>query len=199
LSHSERVYSVVTAGVYVLARGLFPFQAGPDRSGQVLGVVRLGGHREEGETGWECASREAWEEASIRVSPVAPPATYWLDYSESDRLSPGPWEEEGIAPILVSRRADGGITPIYLATSTDSPVPAAETKALLLLRPEEIRRMATTSITLRQYLEAGGQAVSKAELPLDFILQPFPHLRLLHVLLQMHPELARLAPPARHV
>lgn len=189
--------TIVTAGLFVHTGGLFPFQAGPDKSGQVLGVVRLGGHREEGETGWECASREAWEEASIRVTPVAPPATYWLEDGDNEQLYAGMWQEDEIAPVLVTQRANGDITPIYLAVSNDQPVPASETKALLLLSPEEIQRIVTAPITLRQYLEAGGNAVWKEQLPLDMILQPFPHLRLLHVLLRIHPEIAQLTAPGK--
>ncbi len=38
-------------------------------------------------------------------------------------------------PILVTRRNEEYITPIYLCYSHDEPRPPSETKALLLLRP----------------------------------------------------------------
>ncbi len=73
------IENVITAGVYVNITGLFPFQIGPTKSGTTLGVVRLGGHKDSGETGWECAAREAYEEATLRLTPIKPPATYWYD------------------------------------------------------------------------------------------------------------------------
>jgi hypothetical protein len=69
-------YQIVTAGVCVCVAGCFPFQVGPSASGETLGVVRLGGHREEGETAWQCAAREAFEEAHLQVLARQPPATY---------------------------------------------------------------------------------------------------------------------------
>lgn len=108
--------NVVTAGVYVKTNGLFPFQVGPTKSGTTLGVVRLGGHRENGETGWECASREAFEEATLRLTPIKPPATYWYEASDNPELIIGGWQEGDIEPILVGKRLGSNqITPIYLA------------------------------------------------------------------------------------
>ena len=61
---------ILTAGVFVNINGYFPFQVGPTKSGTALGFVRIGGHRENGETGLQCASREAFEEASIAITPI---------------------------------------------------------------------------------------------------------------------------------
>jgi 8-oxo-dGTP pyrophosphatase MutT (NUDIX family) len=80
---------VIISGVYVRCSDYFPFQVGPTQTSETLGAVRLGGHREAHETGWECAAREAWEEASIRVTPLAPPATYWVEVADEDTLQAG--------------------------------------------------------------------------------------------------------------
>lgn len=40
----------VTAGVWVRMGNRFPFEVGPDKTGKSLGVVRVGGHIETGET-----------------------------------------------------------------------------------------------------------------------------------------------------
>jgi ADP-ribose pyrophosphatase len=181
---------IVTAGVYVNINGLFAFQVGPTESGTTLGVVRLGGHRENDETGWQCASREAYEEASIKLSPMKPPATYWFEYSDKPELKMGEWQEEDVEPILVGRRKDRNqIAPIYLACSQDSPTPAAEAKGILLLTPAEIKKIVSSHITLGQYLYNGGKAVLKDNLPLNLILEPYPHLRLLDTLIHIHPEI----------
>ncbi|MGG0938851.1 NUDIX hydrolase [Brevibacillus centrosporus] len=183
---------IVTAGVYVRVQGRFPFQIGPNRAGTALGIVRLGGHREGRETGWQCAAREAHEEASLQVSPVPPPRTYWYETAVADTpaLFEGAWLEEGVAPILIGRHLNRhNLTPIYLAVSQDKPVPAHETKGLLLLSPEEISTILSKEITLGQYLDAGGKALLRVDLPLNGRLQPFPHLRLLHWVLTQHPEI----------
>lgn len=182
--------NVVTAGVYVNINGLFPFQVGPTKAGTALGVVRLGGHRERDETGWQCASREAFEEAALHVVPVKPPATYWYEASDEPELSVGGWQEGDVEPILVGKRTPGNqITPVYLATSHDSPIPSAETKGILLLSPADIANIVSAPMTLGQYLESGGRAVFGDALPLHFPLEPFPHLRLLDILIKRHPEI----------
>jgi hypothetical protein len=94
---------------------------------------------------------------------------------------------------MVGKRLDSNqITPIYLALSQDSPQPAAETKGILLLNRTEIITIVTNGITLGQYLESGGKAVFNGNLPMNYILEPFPHLRLLETLIRKHPELVYL-------
>jgi len=56
-----------TSSAWVLVSGSFPFMVGPDQTGKLLGVVRLGGHIEQGETPWQCAVREVKEEADLDI------------------------------------------------------------------------------------------------------------------------------------
>ena len=77
--------TVVTASAWVLQGDVFPFMIGPDHTGDYLGVVRLGGHIEPGETPWECATREVREEAGLDIEASVPPATYRL---RQDSLCP---------------------------------------------------------------------------------------------------------------
>ncbi|WP_240633247.1 hypothetical protein [Paenibacillus montanisoli] len=65
-----------------------------------------------------------------------------------------------------------------------------ETKGVLLLSPDDIRRIAFASVTLGEYIQAGGKANLKEELPLHLPLEPFQQLRLLERLIRMHPEIA---------
>lgn len=46
-----------TAGAYVCIDGLYPFAIGIRPHYGQIPIVRLGGHREEHETGWQCAVR----------------------------------------------------------------------------------------------------------------------------------------------
>lgn len=184
--------SIVTAGVFLNCRGLFPFQVGPTKQGTTLGVVRIGGHREDGETGWQCAAREALEEAAVQALPVTPPATYWYDASAEPELAPRDWPlADDAVPILVGvRETSRLLAPIYLAYTEDRPVPSAEARALLLLSPADIAALVNRPPTLEQFIASGGKAIIKQDIPMHVRLEPFPQVRMLHALLQKHPEIA---------
>ena len=65
-----------TSGAYVLYRGRFVFQVGPNKDNSALGIVRLGGHREKNETALETAKREVWEEAGVHIDVIDSLDTY---------------------------------------------------------------------------------------------------------------------------
>ena len=187
---------VFTAGVYVLVDGYFVFQVGPTTSGKTLGIARIGGHRQGEETGWECAAREALEEACLHVHPLHPPATYWGSSAGDYELQKGTWcssMPSDVVPLLITKRNEQAITPIYLASSQDDPYPAAEAKALLLLRPCDVEQLTKEPMTLSDYIERGGKAVFREVLPQHLILEPLAHLRWLHIFLHLHPEIQQLS------
>ena len=165
-----------------------------------LGVARLGGHREEGENAWSCAAREVLEESTLRIRPLVPPATYWIGPEQDERsmvVAPWPTAPAGAAvPLLVGWRARPGggmgriLSVTYLAEGEGTPLPAAETQGLLLLRPDEVRAVARGQLTLGALLEAGGKAVFRTALPTGLPLEPLTQLRALALLLDRHPELA---------
>lgn len=53
-----------TAGAYVRINGLYLFTIGIKPHHGNIPVVRIGGHQEGNETGWQCAMREAFEKIS---------------------------------------------------------------------------------------------------------------------------------------
>lgn len=187
---------VVTAGAYVVLDGRFPFMVGPTPRGDRLAVVRLGGHREGRETPWECAAREAREEAGLAIRPLAPPRTYWFrDGRDPAARAPGDRRSAGlgaVAPLLViqgSGARAGRLMPMYLASAAGVAAPLAETRGLLLLSPTEVSRLARAPLTLDGYLRAGGRALLREDLPAHLPLEPFLQLRLLATLLERHPDL----------
>jgi 8-oxo-dGTP pyrophosphatase MutT (NUDIX family) len=187
---------IVTAGAYVRVDQTFPFMVGPTAGGEALGVVRLGGHRERGESSWDCAAREVREEASIDVQPARPPYTYWLHSDDPDQLRTVKWTLDGSTmepPLLVVEGPEAAGRPLsamYRAFSDDTPSPAAETQGLLLMTTEAIEYVTSTQPTLRDYLAHGFDARPRVPLPLDLRLKPFLQLRVLARLLKMHPELS---------
>ena len=187
---------IVTAGAYVLIGGFVLFMGGPTKADDRLGVVRLGGHRETGESSWGCAYREVLEEASVRSQPIQSPVTYWTtgDVDRSLELRTWPFApnvQPAIRPILVRERVetDRPLSVMYLARTDDPPAPAAEARGLLLLSRADVVRLTRQTLTLRQYLDLSGEAFLRDQLPLDLPLQPFAQLQALAVIWELHSAL----------
>jgi hypothetical protein len=192
---------VATAGAYVVAGDRFVFMFGlPAGAADRVGVARLGGHLEAGETAWECAAREVLEEVSVAMHPLAPPATYWVGPPHDPAtIAAGPWGTAGApqepAPLLVAWREEAGerlLSATYLARTEGTPAPAAETQGLLLLRPEDILRLARERLTLDQLLRSGGRAVLRDQLDPHLPLEPLLQLHALAQVLRRHPTLQSL-------
>jgi hypothetical protein len=95
-----------TAGAYVYINGLYPFAIGSQLYNGRIPVFRLGGHREEFESGWQCAFREVYEETKLQIIPLTPLTTYLLpdgDHIEGE-LEIIQWQhetEQDPIPMLV--------------------------------------------------------------------------------------------------
>jgi 8-oxo-dGTP pyrophosphatase MutT (NUDIX family) len=197
--HRDPRDAVATAGAYFLVDGRFAFMIGPTPDGASLAVVRLGGHREAGETPWQCAEREVLEEAGLRISPRTPPCTYWLqirdDAPDQEALIDGGWPHQPSTPVplLIARGRPGlsdRLSAMYLATAEGAPEPLHEAHGLLFLSPAEVVAVLHRRVTLGQYLRSGGHAILRPGLPHGLPLLPHLQLRVLAMLLNRHPELA---------
>jgi 8-oxo-dGTP pyrophosphatase MutT (NUDIX family) len=183
---------IVTVGTYMVVDGRFVFAFGPhsERPGR-LAVVRVGGHREEGETPWACAVREALEETGLTITPMPVKETLLL------RRAAGTFEpvEAKLGhprPLLILPREDRPGAPVnvmYLVQADGVPAPL-DVQGLLLLTPEEVLGLCHRPATLRSFLDADGQALMREPLPLDWILEPVLQFQLLARLLEIgHPDL----------
>ena len=174
---------VVTAGAYVSVGGLVPFVVGPTPSRKGLAVIRLGGHREGSETGWECAAREAYEEAGLAITPVRPSSTFRVHWRQGEPLlSPTEWNQGDLPPVLVVPRgtpSPDSISLMYLAEAEGTPVASGEVRGLLLLKQSEVRQLCRERTTLKQFLNAGGWASLREEFDPELVLEPGLQLRLL--------------------
>src|SRR4030095_14341858 len=110
-------------------------------------IVRLGGHREGQETGWQCAVREVYEEANVPIQPLLSQTTYLSDWDHMEELQEIQWQqkiEQEPVPILVvtyCREENIHLSLMYLAYTQGFPIPSSEVKGLLLLKEEEIHRL----------------------------------------------------------
>lgn len=175
-----------TAGAYVCVQGLYPFALGSRPNQRRIPVIRLGGHREQGETGWQCARREVLEEAGLPIQPLAPPATVYADFDQANAgLQLVQWkrmDEQEATPCLVLGYCHDGqtwLSLMYLAQAVQLPKPCSEIHGLLLLDREAIHWLCAAPRTLEQYLARGGQAILSGEFDRRLVLEPFIQLRLL--------------------
>ncbi|WP_456278920.1 NUDIX hydrolase [Bacillus sp. AK128] len=179
--------NIRTSGAYVLYKGLFIFQVGPTKEGDKLGVVRLGGHREENETALNTAKREVFEEAKVEINPFNPNATFHLNEWEEEPIRVQ--IDEPIAPILIKGNEESSYTVMYLSNTFSKPTPSSETNGLLLLSPANVHLICNNRITLRDYLKQNGISILKSELNQSLVLEPFPQLLFLSKLLSEETEL----------
>ena len=183
---------VNTAGAYVCLNGFYLFAIGIQPHDGHIPVIRLGGHREENETGWQCAEREVYEESNLRIKPLVPKTTYLAQgdniETELREIRWQPSSEQECDPLLiVAYRREGRIllSLMYLAGADGLPMPSSEIKGLLLLEKENIHRLCQKPHTLEQYLSGGGKAILSAEFDRKLVLEPFAQLRLLSRILSL--------------
>jgi len=178
-----------TAGAFISVQGLYPFVLGWKQHHGNIPVIRLGGEMDAGETGWQTAQHEAWEEARLNISPVDSLKTYLACIEKQEvKLQEIAWED-GSQPqpvFLIGHRINGksALSLMYLAQSEQAPVPAAEVKGIVLLDRERVFQICRGAVTLGQYLDEGGQAIFSAQFDRDLVLEPFVQLRVFAHLLK---------------
>jgi len=168
--------NVRTSGAYVLFKGFFVFQVGPNKNGDKLGVVRLGGHREGDESPLDTAIREALEEAAIKINPKNSPVTYYLEgwHNQANKIF---MNESGVVnPILIKGNKEELFSVMYIALAENEPQSSSESKGLLLLSPKDIELICSRKITLNEFLKQNGRAKMKDNINKDFVLEPYPQL-----------------------
>lgn len=171
-----------TAGAYILYKGFFVFQVGPTQNGDKLGVVRLGGHRENEENPLDTAIREVFEESAIKVNPVNFPVTYHLN-GWNGRVHKVRMTGE-INPILIKGNEGEAYSVMYLAFANHKPKPSSESQGLIFLSPKEIALICSREITFNAFLRQNGVAKIKGDFNKNLVLEPFPQLLFLAKLLK---------------
>ena len=179
--------TVLTSGVILRNEGRFVFQFGYNAARDALGVVRLGGHVEPGESADQTAVREAFEEANTRVELIPSRTTFRYEARETTiDLVPTTWGAGPPAPLLLAEMRTAGVSGLsatYLAESFDSPTPSAETQALLFLTAAEVRSVADSTIARGEFIAGGGVVNDPSGLPRHLPRRPHGQLLALSILL----------------
>jgi hypothetical protein len=171
-----------TAGVFLLYKNKYAFMIGPNRNGDKLGIVRLGGHIEENEGIVDCIKREVWEEARVDINIVSSPITYFKSSWEEKEFEVIEVDAFGAKPILIVNGVINA-TALYLATTAGHIVPSAEAHGIILLNEKEIVEICKNEITLSDFVSQGGELLQSQEMDLGFKLSAGPHLRFLYQLI----------------
>jgi len=184
---SDLVPRIITSGAYVYYKRYFVFQVGPTKSGDRLGVVRLGGHLEGSETALEAAQREVFEESSLLINPVETSAMVMinLDVEEPVRIE----VKNELLPLLLMERPDEFYSVMYLSHAINNPKLSSETKGLIFLTPNQVHQICDSRITLRDYLNNDGLVMLRTDINEELVLEPFPQLRFLSFLLKQESKL----------
>lgn len=186
---------VEKAGAFVIIKNIMPFMMGPTPDRSALAIVRLGGHREGNETAWECAKREVFEESHMRINPMMPSMTFYCPNTSFDReifIEPAKeYENSKVEPrplIMGHQNSVQSITPIFLASSDDEPIPSMETKALMLLTRNDVLRLCSGTMTLDEFQSSGGKVLFGQKIDANLPLKPFGHLLMLSIILEKYPH-----------
>jgi hypothetical protein len=186
---------VEKAGAFVLTNNTMAFMMGPTPDHSELAIVRLGGHREGTETAWECAQREVFEESQMRITPLTPSISFYCPNTRFDigiELEPiaeydySMFEQRPL--IMGHQNSVQTVTPIFLASSEDEPVPSMETKALMLLTRKDVIRLCSNRITLDEFQSSGGTVLYGQHIDRNLPLKPFGHLIMLSIILKRYPN-----------
>lgn len=139
------------AGVLLIESGKFVFCYGPHHASNGVYVLRIGGHRESGESAWVCAAREAQEEASAVVRQIpanvsvqtigTSGAECAISTLPTSAIVEGHPEER---PLVVGRCSESEpiITTLFLAETDGESRPNNEVFGLVKLTKEEVIEVA---------------------------------------------------------
>jgi len=206
MEHNLHLRNVRAAGAYVQIGGLYAFALGWKLFEGKIPVFRIGGHREGRETGWQCAAREATEEACLQIEPLEPCQTFVvypngqeIDRQSLDRrdvdLHPLAWDGSkypGPQPLLAAvyrKNRQTSTSLMYLAQSGQMPTPSAVVRCILLMQPGQVQHICRKPTTLAEYLLSGGHAIGAEPFDNTRILEPFLQARVLAQLFRTQPGL----------
>ncbi len=181
--------SFKTVGAFILYQNTLVFMIGPDKSGEKLGIVRLGGHIEENENYLQALEREIEEEASIKIKLINSPSSFYKEswderdyYEITDNI---PLE---IKPLIITGDKVRS-TAIFIAYTEELPKPASEAYGIIFLKENDIRDICSKKICLNDFLRNGGKFIQQKEINYDMEIYAGVHLKFLNRLMEQDIDL----------
>lgn len=176
--------SLKTVGSFILYQNTFVFMIGPDKSGEKLGIVRLGGHIKENENYIQALKREIEEEASVKVKLINSPYSFykrnWDDkcyYEITDNM---PLE---IKPLIITGD-EARSTAVFFAYTEELPKPSSEAYGIILLKGNDIKDICSKKTCLKDFLKNGGTLIQQKEFDYDMEIYAGVHLIFLNKLME---------------
>ena len=174
---------MITAGLYLKYRDRFAFMIGPNPENSHHAIVRFGGHIEGDEGAIECALREANEEADVNAVLADAPKTYYVADKDSAPTEVCRAGHGSPRPILVSGGTEEDPNSImFLGEAATEPTPCGETRGVVLLAPDQIRRVCERRVPLREVLDSDDMLLEVERLDRDLPVVPYLQCRFLNQL-----------------
>lgn len=178
-----------TVGSFVLYQNTLAFMIGPDKSGEKLGIVRLGGHIEENENYLQALKREIKEEASINIKLIDLPSCFykksWDERDYYEITENIPWE---IKPLIITGDTISS-TAVFLAYTEELPKPSSEAYGIIFLKENDIKDICRKKLCLNDFLKNGGKLIQQKEIDYGMEMRAGVHLTFLNRLMEQGNDL----------
>lgn len=179
-----------TVGAFIRYEDTLVFMIGPDSSGEKLGIVRLGGHVEQGESLLQALEREIKEEGSIKVKLLDSPCTLYKNiWEDSDYFDITDLINWNVKPLVIKKDKLSS-TAVFLSYTEEEPKPSSEAYGLVFLKDKDIINICSNRLTLRDFIDGGGKFIRQKEINYDMEIYAGVHLSFLYNLLEDKNEVA---------
>lgn len=175
-----------TVGAFVRFQNVLAFAIGPDKSGERLGIVRLGGHIEENESYTQALFREVKEEGSVNIELLDSPKTlYKRNWNDDDYCDITPDLIIDKKPLVIVGNSDNSTssTAVFLSYCEEEPRPSSETCGIIFLKESQIREVCSRKMCLKDFISNGGKLNQQKAINYDLEMYPGVHLSFLYRLL----------------
>ncbi|MDF2700082.1 MAG: mismatch repair protein MutT [Haloplasmataceae bacterium] len=176
--------SFKTVGTLILYHDTLAFMIGPDKTGEKLGIVRFGGHIEDGESLLQALNREIYEDCSISVNLINSPLSFYKkDWNDNELINVTKEINFEMQPFLL-KGDNNRLSALFLSKTDIEPIPSSETNGIIFLTKQNIIDICNKKITcLSEFIKMGGKLVQQNKIDINKEIYAGVHLNLVFDLL----------------